>query len=95
MIAGDNGRYSVQGSITMANAKALLEQGAGLLSGHDAVVDFGQVEEVDSSAIGLMLAWLRSAAEQKRTLRFSHLPENLKTLAALYGVLDLIPQDES
>ena len=95
MIAGENGRYSVHGSITMANAKALLEQGAGLLSGQDAVVDFGQVEDVDSSAIGLILAWLRAADEQKRTLRFSHLPENLKTLAALYGVLDLIPQDES
>jgi phospholipid transport system transporter-binding protein len=95
MIAGENGRYSVQGSITMANATTLLEQGAELLGGQDAVVDFGQVEEVDSSAIGLMLAWLRAAAAQNRTLRFSHLPENLKTLAALYGVLDLIPQDES
>jgi len=95
MIAGDNGRYSVQGSVTMANAKSLLEQGTELLGGQDAVVDFGEVEEVDSSAIGLMLAWLREAAAQSRTLRFSHLPENLKTLAALYGVLDLIPQDES
>jgi phospholipid transport system transporter-binding protein len=95
MIAGENGRYQLQGPITMANARALLEQGASLLRDQDALFDFGQVEEVDSAAVSLMLAWLREAARQQRQLRFARLPENLKTLAALYGVLDLIPQQAS
>jgi len=95
MIAGDNGRYQLQGPITMANAKVLLEEGASLVRDQDALFDFGQVEEVDSAAVSLMLAWLREAGLQQQSLRFTHLPENLKTLAALYGVLDLIPQEAS
>lgn len=95
MIEGENGRYRLQGPITMANAKGLLEEGARLLRDQDALFDFEQVEEVDSSAVSLMLAWLREAGRQQRQLRFTRLPENLKTLAALYGVLDLIPQEAS
>jgi ABC-type transporter Mla MlaB component len=37
-----------------------------------------------------MLNWLREGIKRGRQFRFTNLPENLKSLAAVYGVLDLI-----
>jgi phospholipid transport system transporter-binding protein len=50
---------------------------------------------VDSSAVSLVLEWLREAQRNQRKLRFTHLPDNLKSLATLYSVLDLIQPAEA
>lgn len=57
----------------------------------DWVVNLQQVEAVDSSAVGLMLLWLREAKRNKINLCFSNVPENLLSLARLYGVAELLP----
>ena len=54
-------------------------------------VDLGEVKEVDSSALALLLAWLREAKAAGRSLVFANLPESLQTIARLYGVQDLLP----
>ena len=92
MIIQENDRYVIHGPITMSNASSVLEEGVDLLNQGEMVIDFAQVEEVDSSAVSLMLEWMRHATQQGRPLRFTGLPENLKSLAALYDVLELIPQ---
>ena len=90
---GDN--YRIQGRITIANANALLAEGLKLFARDGLVVDLSQLEEVDSSAISLVLEWLREAQRNQRKLRFTGLPDNLKSLATLYGVLDLIQPTEA
>lgn len=62
------------------------------LSGGSLEMDMSAVSEVDSSAIALIFEWLRRAYNQKAILVFTNLPANLTSLAALYGVLELIPQ---
>jgi phospholipid transport system transporter-binding protein len=52
------------------------------------VVDFGKVESVDSSAVSLMLSWLRTAKSKKVKLSFINVPENLLSLANLYEVAE-------
>jgi phospholipid transport system transporter-binding protein len=54
-------------------------------------VDWKTVKEVDSTALALILAWQRESAIQSRQIRNINLPANLKSLAELYGISDLIP----
>ncbi len=94
MISQDGDNYRIQGRITIANANALLAEGLKLFVRDGLVVDLSQLEEVDSSAVSLVLEWLREAQRNQRKLRFTNLPDNLKSLATLYSVLDLIQPAE-
>ncbi len=86
--------YHLAGSVTMAHATSLLEQGVALFGEGGVAVDLGQVTDVDSSAVSLMLEWLRRNSG-RQPLRFVNLPPNLVSLANLYGVTDTLRQAES
>lgn len=90
----DGGVYRLAGPVTMAHAASLLEQGGVLFEGGEAVVDLGQVTDVDSSAISLLLEWLRRGGRRQR-LRFVNLPPNLVSLANLYGVMDTLQAESA
>jgi phospholipid transport system transporter-binding protein len=49
---------------------------------------------VDSSAVSLLLQWVRGAHAQGRSVRYLNLNSNVKSLAVLYGVIDLLPLQE-
>ena len=90
MIACEGGHCSVQGPITLENVVALLAQGNGLFAVPQVTVDLAAVTEVDSSALSLLLEWRREAGRQQRAVRYLNLPANLKSLAQLYGVTELL-----
>jgi Predicted NTP binding protein (contains STAS domain) len=90
----DGAAYYVVGPVTMAHATSLLEQGVALFGEGGAVVDLGQVTDVDSSAVSLMLEWLRRNGGRQR-LRFVNLPPNLVSLADLYGVTDTLQAESA
>ena len=58
-------------------------------------IDFSDVPAVDSSAVALLLEWLRRAREKGVALRFANLPPNLLALAELYGVRQIIEPQPS
>ncbi len=91
MIAFANGRYTIQGPVTLDTAPVLLEDAKKQFQGSDILVDFSGVTQADSSAVGLMLEWTRDASTQGRHIRFANFTENLKTLIALYELEQLIP----
>lgn len=90
MISCENGRCKVEGPLTMRSITAVLEESARAFAGEEIVVDLAGVTEVDSSAVSLLLEWRRAARAASRKIEFENLPENLKSLADLYGVSDLI-----
>jgi phospholipid transport system transporter-binding protein len=90
MITCDGGRCSVAGPLTIASAAQLAEEGRRMFVAEHVVVDLQGVTEVDSAAVSLLLEWRRAAASAKRRIEFTHLPANLKSLAALYGVAELL-----
>jgi len=90
MISCEAERCTVQGPLTMRNATAVLEESARLFTGPRVVVDLAGVTEVDSAAVSLLLEWRREAARANRRIEFANLPANLKSLADLYGVSDLV-----
>ena len=90
MLTCEGGRCALQGPITMQTVTAVLEESARLFAGEHVLVDLGGVTEVDSSAVSLLLEWRREAARANRRIEFANLPGNLKSLAELYGVSELL-----
>jgi phospholipid transport system transporter-binding protein len=91
MIRVENGSMHISGALTLANVSQVLEEGRRHLADGVTTVDLAEVSELDSSALALLLAWLREAKARQKSLAFAHLPESLQTIARLYGVQDLLP----
>jgi phospholipid transport system transporter-binding protein len=90
-IRRENGRLIVSGPVTLANVAQVLEEGRQQLGDGVTTVDLAEVGELDSSALALLLAWLREAKSRQKSLLFANLPESLQTIARLYGVQELLP----
>ena len=91
MIRREGRRLVVSGPVTLANVSGLLEEGRRYLAEGVAFVDLGEIGEMDSSLLALMLAWLRDARARGSDLAFANLPESVQTIARLYGVEGLLP----
>ena len=91
MITRNGDKLQLSGPLTLQTVKALFDQGLQAGEKTSLEVDLSQVEAVDSAAVSLMLAWLREAQRGKIKLCFSHIPDNLLSLARLYGVAELLP----
>ena len=91
MIALEAGRLVIKVPLLMDNARSLLEAGCAALQPGEQVFDFSEVAEADSSAIAVMLGWLRAGARSQSTVKFAHIPAGVRSLAELYGVAELLP----
>ena len=94
MITRSDHLIRLSGDVTINTVNTLYKEG--LLSsqenqiGGEYQVDFSGLGKVDSSAVSLMLTWIRQAQNKGIRLQFIGVPENLKSLARLYGVAELI-----
>ena len=93
MIERDGNQLRVRGALTIAGVTALCVAGKQQLGDADLVVDLAAVTEVDSTALSLLFEWRRAAREKNLQIAFRNLPESLKSLAALYGLTDLVAAD--
>ena len=91
MIRREGPRLVVSGAVTLGNAAALLEEGRRHIAEGVQTVDLGEVNEMDSALLAVLLAWLRDARSRDKQLSFVNLPASLRTIAQLYGVDRLIP----
>ncbi len=92
MIACDGGRCTVQGPVTLDNVVELLAEGNGRFTAPEVTIDLAAVTEVDSAALSLLLEWRREAGRNGRVIRYLNLPANLKSLAELYGIIELLSE---
>ena len=81
----------VSGPLTLAHVAGALGEGNEAIRQGVRSVDLKGVEELDSSALALLLAWLREAKKRNTALSFTNLPQGLTTIAELYGVSELLP----
>lgn len=79
--------------ITHSNARTCAHMLAqALRSQNDAVIaDASGLQKFDSSAIAVLLECRREAQIQGKSFSVRGLPERLRSLAALYGVAELLP----
>lgn len=92
MTTVEDGCIVLSGGLTMDTVPALFETGLQHLASKNLQVDFSKVETVDSAAVGMLLGWARAARRSQRDLHVINPPEDLLSLARLYGVDDLLPQ---
>ncbi len=84
-------RLLLSGAVTLGNVAELFEEGRRHVEEGVRTVDLGEVKQLDSALLALLLAWLREARTHGASLEFARLPEALRTIARLYGVDALIP----
>lgn len=95
MITRKDNKLQLSGNVTIATVSALLGEALKLQAESGpkgkVLIDFAGLEKVDSSAVSLMLVWVREAQRSRMDLHFANVPANLMSLAKLYGVAELLP----
>jgi phospholipid transport system transporter-binding protein len=95
MMKREGGRLLVSGSLTMDTIGALFGEAMQPLEGKAWTIDLAQVESADSAAVSLLLGWLRNAQSHGASITFANVPENMRSLANLYGVADVLSLNPS
>ncbi len=88
MIERQDNLCRLGGDVTLETVPAMLEKIRPLIRSGVDCLDCSNVKNVDSSAIGLILACKREAVAQQKSLKLTGLPNSLLSLASLYGVAD-------
>lgn len=92
MITRQGTRISVTGSVNFGNVRQALAEGLAEIASGAAEVDLSKLENADSSAIGMMLEWLRAAKKHGGTLSFHDMKQELQSLVRLYGLSIVLGQ---
>ena len=73
--------------VTRINASGVKSQ---VLAAARSVLDFSSVEAVDSSAVAIVLAWLRVLQKKELQPCLKGAPEKMLALMRLYGTFELV-----
>lgn len=79
-------------SLNFSNAREVLKEGLEAIARGEHECDLGNLVQVDSTSVAVLLAWQRAALENRSSLRFLRTPASLVSLATLYGVDGLLSQ---
>lgn len=53
--------------------------------------DLSDTSNSDSAGVALLIAWVRLARQQKKTLHFLHLPDQMRAIIRVSGLEKLLP----
>jgi phospholipid transport system transporter-binding protein len=81
--------------LTFASAKTALAEGLHAIEAGRGEFDLSSLASVDSASVAILLAWQRAAQARGTPIQFRNPPPALLSLAALYGVSELLPFTES
>lgn len=81
----------IEGVVTVDSVGGLLRTLQPQLAKGVTTLDFSSVETADSAALALVFSAMRQARQSGNTLALTGLPASFTTLAALYGVSELLP----
>ena len=85
------GHFQVGGSLTFETVHGIWEQSREeITAAATPRVDLGEVTEVDSGGLALVLEWLAWAQAQGKSLTLSHIPGKLMDLARISEVAELL-----
>ena len=83
-------RWAFVGALTYANAGGVLAAAARLAMPTTGEIDLADIGAIDSTAVAVLVALKRRAAEESRPLAFVNVPAALTALANLYGVEEIL-----
>ncbi len=85
-----NDCWKLSGDVVIATANDILKESQTFALTHATVIDFAEVEDIDTTAVSLILEWKRRAQKENKSFTFVNLPTNLTSLVQLYDVADLV-----
>jgi phospholipid transport system transporter-binding protein len=85
-----DGQLFITGAMNQQTAPALLPAGETLVVLADQVVNLSGIEAVDSSALAVLLGWMRAARAAGKSLSIVDAPAAFVSLASLYGVTSIL-----
>jgi len=94
-IKQQSNQWQVSGEALMDNANEILSESNAFKMPANLEVDFSAVTDVDTATLSLIMEWQRRALASSCKIYFANLPENLNSLAELYGVSAFIPTSKS
>lgn len=88
-----DGHWRVTGALALETVRDLWKRKSALLTpGGQVTFDLAAVERTDSAGLALLVSLLREARASGTTLQFANIPDQLRSLARLSGIDDLLPQ---
>jgi phospholipid transport system transporter-binding protein len=94
-ITQQENQWQVSGDVLMDNANNIVNLSNSFAMPAELVIDFSAVTDVDTAALSLLMEWQRRALSSNCSLSFKHLPEDLNSLAELYGVATFISHNHN
>ena len=85
-----NNNWIMKGDITLNQVPSIIKLTIGYEWKNSVLIDLIEVEEVDTSLLGLIFEWKRQAKKYNKTVSIKNTPANLESLAKLYGVEEFI-----
>jgi len=87
----ESGVFQLPALLTHDQARAVATQVCNLVRTQPLLqIDASELTQFDSSALAVLLAGLREAAQHQHALKVSGLPAKALALARVYGVQDLL-----
>lgn len=90
----EQGRYTIEGELNMQSVPAVSKQLVELisqLSNNDLILDLSSVSRSDSAGVALLVEAMQLAKMADLKLSFSNLPPQMKDIAGVSGLLDILP----
>jgi phospholipid transport system transporter-binding protein len=85
------GRFALRGVLGYGTARAALEKGAELFGDTQVIkVDLSGITAGDSAGVALLIEWVSWARAQHREMRFFELPPQIRAIARICEVEDLL-----
>ncbi|WP_330926573.1 STAS domain-containing protein [Candidatus Sororendozoicomonas aggregata] len=92
-----NGHFAMKGSITFDNAVTVVTEGKKQLMASASsqgvthwCIDLAFTEQADSSALSVLLSWMRLAQKEGTTLSFQNMPAQLEALVQVADLEELL-----
>lgn len=86
------GRVYVKGDVSFDNAVTVLEEGLKLVRTLPKLeVDLKDMTQTDSSGLAVLIGWVRAAKQEKKSIRFFHLPDFMRDLSRVCGLENVLP----
>lgn len=92
--------YAIEGELNMQTVPEVSEQLAKLMNEQTSgaehlTLDLASISRSDSAGVALLVDVMQLAETAKLTLLFSNLPQQMKDIAGISGLLDILPISEN
>jgi phospholipid transport system transporter-binding protein len=88
------GKFTASGALTFVTARRARESGLAAFGAagpaHEIKVDCSGITSSDSAGMTVLLDWLAIARRSGRSMQFGSLPEQVRAIARISDVLDLL-----